>query len=215
MRTSVAMVYVLVDPRTDCARYVGWTTNPERRLAAHLKEAAAGGRSHKCNWIRQLSRLGLSPHLRILAEVPRARARSEEVIAARRLREGGARLTNGGPGGDLEPWGWNRGLTKDSDKRVARAADALRARMLGNQHWRGRTHSPAAREKVRVAQLKSLAEHPERRTVWSRHRHPSLGKPGWAAGLTKETDDRVALRGRNSGLARRGLVAWNKGKRSA
>lgn len=208
----MAAIYVLVDPRTDAVRYVGWTVDPVKRLAAHLKETETGGRSHKCRWIGQLTRLGLRPRLEILEEVGREEARSREVMAARRLREAGARLTNGGPGGDLEPWGWNRGLTKSDDPRVARAATALRTRMMGNQHGLGHKHSDASREKMRAAQLKSWAENPERRSVWSRHRHPGIGRAPWTQGLTKETDERIARAAKKSSVAHRGQRPWNKGR---
>lgn len=214
MRTALAMIYVLVDPRTDAVRYVGWTVDPNKRLAAHLKETETGGQSHKCRWIGQLIRLGLKPRMEVLEEVARGEARSREIITARSLREAGARLTNGSPGGDLEPWGWNLGLTKASDARVARAAAALRARMMGNQHGLGRKHTDAAREKMRAAQLRSWAENPDRRSVWSRHRHPGFGRKPWTTGLTKDTDERLANAAKKSSVSHRGKIPWNKGQTS-
>ena len=72
-------VYALIDPRTMAVRYVGWATDPKRRLAAHVSAAKVGiERTHKALWIKQLLSLKMRPLLDILEPViPGDRLRAE------------------------------------------------------------------------------------------------------------------------------------------
>lgn len=104
--TDVALpwrVYVLVDPRTDQARYVGITRDPQRRLRQHVEREAtglgdAGWRSpgsHDHNlgmrrWIADLHAQGLEPLMEVLpGEIYGTREEAEKyesfaILAAHR-----------------------------------------------------------------------------------------------------------------------------------
>ena len=51
-------------------RYVGKTTKPlHDRLTKHLRDARAGGHSHKANWIRRMLSAGRLPDIRLIEAV--------------------------------------------------------------------------------------------------------------------------------------------------
>ncbi len=58
-------IYALIDPRTNCVRYIGWAYKPRKRLADHIYKARKE-KTHKANWLNQLASLGLTP---VLAEL--------------------------------------------------------------------------------------------------------------------------------------------------
>lgn len=98
------MLYVLIDPRTLCGRYIGITSNPRlnARLSAHVSEARSARVSHKLNWLRELLSLGLRPLMEVLAVFPdRETAADEEIwwISIHRAMEPGL-LTNTTDGGE-------------------------------------------------------------------------------------------------------------------
>src|SRR3546814_432329 len=95
-------IYGLHCPRADCIRYVGKSTNPQKRLAAHLRFARTGYYNHnQARWLRSLQDRGLMPRLVILHELPedadwQSVERAEIASASAR----GWRLTNTKAGGD-------------------------------------------------------------------------------------------------------------------
>lgn len=66
MRFPDWYIYVLIDPRYKCFRYVGQTNNPQNRLKGHLRDAKAGDRSRRSCWIRRLLFRGLRPTMQIV-----------------------------------------------------------------------------------------------------------------------------------------------------
>ena len=94
-----AYVYILRDPRTSVAVYVGETTNPTRRLDQHVNGIAA--RSTK-KWILELRAKGLLPVMHVVQTVTDARGRKWLQRASRwaegewirGLSEAGAPLLN-------------------------------------------------------------------------------------------------------------------------
>lgn len=186
-----AVVYALVDPTSKLYRYVGWTVNPERRLVAHLKEAAGGGTSHKCRWIQSLTRQGFAPEIRVLETCQRAGVRSREIWWAAQFEN----LTNQTPGGDIEPGGWNKGLTKHSDPRVAKAAAGISKAMRGNTNGRFNSHTPEYKA-ARSAEMRVRRATPEFKEKLSAAVAIRQQIP-WNTGLTA-ADERVA-----KGLAKR------------
>lgn len=98
-------IYGLECPITKVVRYIGKAENPKARFINHLTTARTGRlKHHNARWIRNLLQRGLSPALKILAEV-RDGERWQDVerrFIADALREG-LRLTNtcaGGEGAD-------------------------------------------------------------------------------------------------------------------
>jgi hypothetical protein len=93
----LSSIYVLQDPRTNLARYVGVATNPRRRLWRHIDEARNGGTTHVNRWVATLLRDGVKPEMLILESgVPRSR----EVLWIALYRSAGIDLTNLTDGGD-------------------------------------------------------------------------------------------------------------------
>lgn len=204
-------VYGLVDPRDERVRYVGWTTNTARRLREHIKESLKGSRSHKCCWIRAVLSTGREPSVTVLEESPRAGIRSREMWWMRQFSD----LTNVSPGGDTEPWGWNKGLTKETDVRVARAAAALSRSARGSARRLGMTNSPEMRARQSLSAKASWTPERRARQSGANHHRSALGKPGYWTGRTKENDVRVAAKSLKTSVSSRGKVPWNKGKKGA
>jgi predicted GIY-YIG superfamily endonuclease len=56
------VIYGLLDPRTGLIRYVGVTSNPEKRMNEHLKDRNKKGSGIKKNtWINELMDLNIPP----------------------------------------------------------------------------------------------------------------------------------------------------------
>lgn len=92
-------IYVLRDPLDGAPRYVGQTSNPAARLAAHLSETRAaiergGSVSMKQEWIAGLLACSALPAFEIVEEVSQAHASRREHHWIRTLRASGARLCN-------------------------------------------------------------------------------------------------------------------------
>lgn len=60
-------IYILIDPRNNQVRYVGKSNNPKKRLQSHYY---AYKPTPKLNWLLKLRKLGISPELLIVDEVP-------------------------------------------------------------------------------------------------------------------------------------------------
>ncbi len=125
-------IYVLKDPRTNEVRYIGFTDNPKRRLAAHLTTCNSE-RNHKANWVRSLVNLALRPTLEIIEETNSPVER--EMFWIKHYRALGARLTNSTDGGEGV-------LNPSLENRAKKRAAAL-----------GRKHTPETLAKMRAANL--------------------------------------------------------------
>lgn len=68
-RTAIVFIYKLVDPNTDLVRYVGQTTNPQRRLKAHVQQRGTFRDQRRVEWIDSLIAQGMRPKMVILQEV--------------------------------------------------------------------------------------------------------------------------------------------------
>mgnify|MGYP000997235086 CR=1 FL=1 len=60
-------VYVLIDPQTNCIRYVGVTNDVERRYSQHLSCSNSKNFAKDC-WVKSLRLQGLKPTLAIFEE---------------------------------------------------------------------------------------------------------------------------------------------------
>jgi len=102
MTSKKWVIYVLVDPRNEVVRYVGYSYRLSRRIVEHLYEK--NERTHKANWIRTLRTLGMIPQHRVIdsgyGESGRWAAERYWIFYYRSI---GANLTNGTDGGDGAP----------------------------------------------------------------------------------------------------------------
>lgn len=60
-------IYVLLDPRSHAIRFVGISSDPERRYIEHVNNRD-GTNIQKAQWIDVLHSLGLEPHIRLIDE---------------------------------------------------------------------------------------------------------------------------------------------------
>lgn len=92
-------IYLLIDPRTEDCRYIGYTKDPKNRLRWHCEDRKSD--SYRDRWAKKLKQLGLKPRMEIIgcaADVNQAKKIEMGLIpAARRL---GWRITNANDGGD-------------------------------------------------------------------------------------------------------------------
>lgn len=108
------IIYVLVDPRTDCIRYVGQSVNPRARLKAHCSEAKRE-QHRRARWILGLLNIGLRPEVVVIEEVAADQADDAERFWIASLLAAGAKLVNTDAGGGTIPW------TNELRERVRRA----------------------------------------------------------------------------------------------
>lgn len=94
-------IYALLCPQGEI-RYIGKTTNPEARLAAHISKAKTGQtKHHAANWIRSLINSGEKPAIEIVFEVPEGEPwEPYEIRLIAEFKNEGHRLTNSTGGGD-------------------------------------------------------------------------------------------------------------------
>lgn len=69
MKTDIAYIYALLDPRDNSIRYIGKTIHPKTRLGAHLYESRSQDH-YRARWIRILSAKNLKPIFKILKICP-------------------------------------------------------------------------------------------------------------------------------------------------
>lgn len=95
---ETATIYALVDPTTDCIRYVGKTTqDPRIRLNEHVNHPT---NAYTEDWITNLRWDGHKPVMRILEECSRSEVYRREVFWIRYMLDHGCSLLNvqsGGP----------------------------------------------------------------------------------------------------------------------
>lgn len=119
---SNVSIYTLSDPRTGEVRYVGKTTQSLRcRLSSHLCRKRNTTQSHKNkneSWIESLRRLGLTPKIELLSQVPQEQWEAEEKFYISYLRYIGVRLNNHSEGGDKSNLGsrWRR--SRETQKKL-------------------------------------------------------------------------------------------------
>lgn len=100
----VNIVYGLLDPDTLEIRYVGKTSNPERRYLEHVAPSRTKSKTYRGSWLKSLFLQNKRPGFVIL-ERNVTDANEAEMRWIRNLKSLGARLVNGTEGGD----GWELG----------------------------------------------------------------------------------------------------------
>jgi hypothetical protein len=91
---NLTNIYALADPRDGYVKYIGKTNNPKVRLWDHEKGGRLYNKTIKERWINKLQRLGLSPLLFIVDEVPESEWEFWEQHYISLFRSWGFKLTN-------------------------------------------------------------------------------------------------------------------------
>lgn len=101
--TTPWVVYILVDPRSEQPRYVGWTVNARTRLRDHTKASQLAKGTRRDRWIAGLIECGLKPVMTVVEHgVGPGWADAERRWIAH-FRTAGADLTNHTDGGEGTP----------------------------------------------------------------------------------------------------------------
>lgn len=69
MKTDIAYIYALIDPKDQMVRYIGKTINPKTRLSLHIAETKTSDH-YKSRWIRSLLKRNMKPIFKILKICP-------------------------------------------------------------------------------------------------------------------------------------------------
>ena len=69
MKTDIAYIYALLDPRDNEVRYIGKTINPKRRLVEHLNDSKREY-NYRAMWIKSLLKENLKPLIKFLKICP-------------------------------------------------------------------------------------------------------------------------------------------------
>jgi hypothetical protein len=71
MKTEIAYIYALVDPRNNEIRYIGKTVKPKSRLAGHISECKRiDVNHHRAKWIKTLLKQNMKPLIIFLKVCP-------------------------------------------------------------------------------------------------------------------------------------------------
>ena len=125
-------IYGLCDPATGCIRYVGYSLCPAKRFIGHCRSASRGlPVSFVHRWMKDMEG---RPRVQILEQTDEIAAPQRERIWIKWLKDMGYvlyNMTDGGDGG-----AWNKGLTKETDARVAKYAATMRGMPKSEEHKR-------------------------------------------------------------------------------
>lgn len=135
MSERIIHIYILSDPRTGIARYVGKTVNPKARLKSHIREPR---RSHKNYWVKSLLRAGFEPVMEIIEEVTEAQWEEAERFYCAFFRSVGGALLNQDIGGLSA-----KGMSASAKATLKKAST-------------GRRHTPETIEKMREIKLRAV-----------------------------------------------------------
>lgn len=189
-------IYALCDPDTGEIRYVGQTTDIERRYKQHL-QVIGKPNTYRKSWIQSLLKQGKEPVMRILEEATDDAWIEREKWWINEMRRQGARLTNLTNGGD----GVN-GLKHTEE-----------ARRKMSEKAKGRAISHATRQKLSLIHKARMSTIESRQWVSQVHK----GRKRSPETRKKQSEVRMGMKFSESHVAnmsrvRKGKPAHNKGK---
>lgn len=130
----------MIDPLTKELRYIGYSSEIERRIKDHHRPIYLKVKTHKNNWIKSLLSQGQRAEFIIIEEYESADELPQaEIEMVEYFRYLGVNLTNGTRGGD----GHRKGdkLSEETKKKLSEA-------FSGEKHpMYGKTHSEEVRKK--------------------------------------------------------------------
>lgn len=163
-------IYALIDPRDNSPKYIGATSDINKRLRKHLGEKAG---TKKTNWLRELFRLGLKPQAEEIDCVNKKDWEFWERHYISLYRSWGFPLTNGTMGG-----AGNSSMRTEETKSKIRVARALQintrkdvpcseetkarlriVRKFQKNTNKGMKHTDTTKEKLRLANNKPIIQY--------------------------------------------------------
>ena len=84
-------IYGLFDPNTGAVRYIGRSTNPDKRLASHRN---MNQNDAKTAWVNELKAAGQRPELAIIETCTAETVKDAERSWIKKCKDAGADLTN-------------------------------------------------------------------------------------------------------------------------
>ena len=135
------VIYGLLDPNSRELRYIGYSSDIERRIKDHHRPIYLKIKSHKNHWIKSLLAQGQKADFIIIEEYSSAEELpAAEIETVEYYKWIGANLTNGTKGGD----GHRKG-----DKLSEETKRKLSIRFSGDKHpMYGKTHTSEAKKKM-------------------------------------------------------------------
>jgi group I intron endonuclease len=132
-------IYGLVEPKTNTLRYVGKTTDLDRRLRRHINERF-NNNSYKDRWIRKLIDNNEKPEIVLIDFVNNNDWQYWEKFYISYYKFIGCKLTNGTKGGDEPPSTKGRKHTEESKRKMSETKKGKSIPWLNNGKERSVTH---------------------------------------------------------------------------
>lgn len=139
MNMNHVYIYILIDPTQNKLRYVGKTTDTNRRFRRHLNERFISD-THKDKWIRKLMDSGYKPQMEIIDKVPDNDWEYWEKFYIQYFKYIGCELTNSTKGGDQPPSTKGRKHTLESRKKMSDTKKGKPIPWLNNGDERTESH---------------------------------------------------------------------------
>jgi predicted GIY-YIG superfamily endonuclease len=146
------VIYGLLDPITSEMRYIGYTSDPRRRLRQHHSKQNLKKKSHKNSWIKSILKKGFDVEIVILEECEtRIQASQAEIAQIAYHKSIGTRLTNTTAGGDGHP---GHKLSAEARKKISASlkghgcSEQTRAKISASK----RNPTPEARRNISAGQ---------------------------------------------------------------
>lgn len=136
---TTVFIYILIDPQSKQIRYVGKTTDVNRRLRRHITERFLHD-SYKDRWIRKLIDNDFSPEIEIIDKVDKVDWPYWEKFYISYFKYIGCELTNGTLGGDEPPSTKGRKHTIESKLKMSKTKKGKPIPWLNNGGERTEEH---------------------------------------------------------------------------